>query len=111
MFNFGFSELLLLGAIALLVIGPKQLPEVARALARTLNELKRATGDIGKVLNETKESISKPMQDITDGVNQKIEQAVNDVTDSDKPKSAKIEEEIDNTKEVDSIGGNGTTNG
>ena len=42
----GFTEMLVLGVIALLVIGPKQLPEVARVIGRTLNEFKRATGDL-----------------------------------------------------------------
>ena len=42
----GFAEMLVLGVVALLVIGPKQLPEVARVIGRTLNEFKRATGDL-----------------------------------------------------------------
>jgi len=54
MFDIGFSELLLLGAIALIVIGPKQLPDVARAIARLVNELKRATGDIGSTVLDIK---------------------------------------------------------
>lgn len=54
MFDVGFSELLLLGAIALIVIGPKQLPEVARTIARLINELKRATGDIGSTVLDIK---------------------------------------------------------
>lgn len=45
MFNLGFSELLLLGVIALIFIGPKQLPELARTVGRLLNELKRASSD------------------------------------------------------------------
>lgn len=45
MFNLGFSELLLLGVIALIFIGPSQLPEVARTLGRLLNEFKRASSD------------------------------------------------------------------
>ena len=45
MFNLGFSELLLLGLIALIFIGPNQLPEVARTIGRLLNEWKRATSD------------------------------------------------------------------
>lgn len=45
MFNIGFSELLILGIIALIFLGPQQLPEVARTLGRLLNEWKRATGD------------------------------------------------------------------
>ena len=55
MFNFGLSELILLGAIALIVIGPKQLPELARNLARFVNELKRATTDFRKNFTEVEE--------------------------------------------------------
>lgn len=50
MFNLGFSELLLLGLIALIFIGPNQLPEVARTIGRLLNEWKRATTDIQQTL-------------------------------------------------------------
>lgn len=43
MFNIGFTEMLVLAALALILIGPKQLPEVARTLGRLLNDLKRST--------------------------------------------------------------------
>ncbi len=44
MFGFGsFSHLLVVLVLALILIGPKQLPEVARTLGRLLNELRRAT--------------------------------------------------------------------
>lgn len=46
MFNVGFTELLLVGVIALIFIGPQQLPELARTIGRLLNEFKRATSDI-----------------------------------------------------------------
>lgn len=46
MFNVGFSELIVLGVIGLLVLGPEQLPIVARKLARILNDLKRAKDEI-----------------------------------------------------------------
>lgn len=52
MFNLGFSELLLLGVIALIFIGPKQLPELARTLGRLLNELKRASSDFQQSFTE-----------------------------------------------------------
>jgi sec-independent protein translocase protein TatB len=45
MFGLGFSEIVLLAIIALVVVGPKQLPDVARTIGRFLNELKRATDD------------------------------------------------------------------
>ncbi len=46
MFGLSFGEILVVAVIALIFIGPKQLPEVARALAKLINELKRAMGDI-----------------------------------------------------------------
>ena len=46
MFNLGFSELILIAIIALIFIGPKQLPEIARTIGRALNELKRASNDL-----------------------------------------------------------------
>lgn len=52
MFGLGLSELIMLGVLALLLIGPKQLPEVARTLGRFINDLKRSaeglTDDIKK---------------------------------------------------------------
>lgn len=42
----GFTEMLLLAAIALIVIGPKQLPDMARVLGRMINEFRRATSDL-----------------------------------------------------------------
>ncbi len=43
MFGLSLPEILFLAVLALVVIGPKQLPEVARTLGRFLNELKRST--------------------------------------------------------------------
>ena len=52
MFGFGFPELLLLFAIALVVIGPKRLPDLARALGRGFAEFKRATDELKTTLTE-----------------------------------------------------------
>jgi Tat protein translocase TatB subunit len=52
MFNLGFSELIVVCVIALIFIGPKQLPEVARMIGRLLNEWKRATSDLKSTLTE-----------------------------------------------------------
>lgn len=43
MLGFSLGEILFLAILALVVVGPKQLPEVARQVAKFLNELKRAT--------------------------------------------------------------------
>lgn len=43
MFGLGMSEILFLAVLALVVIGPKELPQLARTLGRFLNELKRTS--------------------------------------------------------------------
>jgi len=71
MFNLGFTELLLLGAIALIFIGPKQLPDVARTLGRFLNELKRASSDFQETLTAPiKEDVQKRITEHRHGHNE-----------------------------------------
>lgn len=43
MFNLGFTEMLFIAGLALILIGPKQLPEVARTIGRMMNDLRRST--------------------------------------------------------------------
>lgn len=43
MFGLGLSEIFFLAVLALILIGPDKLPEMARNLARFINDLKRAT--------------------------------------------------------------------
>ncbi|WP_157865747.1 twin-arginine translocase TatA/TatE family subunit [Bdellovibrio bacteriovorus] len=46
------SEIIFLAVLALIVIGPKELPELARTLGRFLNELKRSTDSMGDELKQ-----------------------------------------------------------
>ncbi|MGA1846362.1 twin-arginine translocase TatA/TatE family subunit [Deferribacter abyssi] len=56
MFGFGMSELILIMVIALIVIGPKKLPEVAKALGKGYAEFKKA-------LNEFKEAVNIDLEE------------------------------------------------
>ena len=46
MFGIGMPELLLILAVALIVLGPKKLPELARALGKGMAEFRRATEEL-----------------------------------------------------------------
>ncbi len=50
MFGIGMPEMLLILAIALIVIGPKKLPDLAKSLGRALGEFKRATSEIKETM-------------------------------------------------------------
>jgi len=52
MFGIGFTEILLILGIALVVIGPKNLPELARAVGKGYAEFMKGFGEIKKTLEE-----------------------------------------------------------
>ena len=73
MFNIGFSELIVVLLIAFLVVGPKDLPKVARWLGRMvkklkqlIREVKQETGwdDLEKELKDTKASVTGLKKDL-----------------------------------------------
>ena len=51
MFGMGMPEILLILAIALIVIGPKKLPDIAKALGRAMGEFKRSTNELKDTIN------------------------------------------------------------
>jgi len=45
MFGIGMPEMIMILVVALIVIGPKKLPEIAKGLGRAFHEFKKATND------------------------------------------------------------------
>ncbi len=74
MFDIGFGEMILLAVIALIAIGPKQLPEVARVVGRFLNELKRMTGDFTSTLMDARHSTTQLFQETQEQIAKSLEQ-------------------------------------
>jgi Sec-independent protein translocase protein TatA len=74
MFGLGFTELIFLGVLGLLLIGPKQLPEVARTVARFINELKRATEGLSSEFKGMADTEFKPRSRPSNQVNYDSEQ-------------------------------------
>jgi TatA/E family protein of Tat protein translocase len=50
--NIGFPELLIILAVALLIFGPKKLPEVGRSIGKALREFRRTTDEIKEKIEE-----------------------------------------------------------
>lgn len=51
MFGLGFWEIIVILTIGLLVLGPKQLPKVARTIGRSLGELRRTADDFKREIS------------------------------------------------------------
>jgi len=66
MFGIGMPELLLILAIALIVVGPSKLPDLAKALGKGLAEFRRAANEIkdNLDLDDTFTDLKKEVQDI-----------------------------------------------
>ena len=54
MFGIGLPELLVIMIVALIVLGPKRLPEVAQALGKALAELRKATSGVTEELHNAR---------------------------------------------------------
>jgi TatA/E family protein of Tat protein translocase len=74
MFGMGMPEILLILAIALIVIGPKKLPDLAKSMGRAMREFKKATSElkesleIDSELGDVKKTFSDMNQDIKESV-------------------------------------------
>ena len=66
--SIGGTELMVIMVIALLVFGPRKLPELGRSLGKGLSEFKRASNDLKRSLEEeiSLEERSEPSKQIDD---------------------------------------------
>ncbi|MER3403629.1 MAG: twin-arginine translocase subunit TatB [Armatimonadota bacterium] len=55
--SIGFTELLVLFVLALLIFGPKKLPEIARSVGQAMREFKKAGEEVTRSLEEPVEEV------------------------------------------------------
>jgi Tat protein translocase TatB subunit len=67
MFGIGMPELIIIMVVALIVIGPKKLPDLARALGRGMAEFRKATQDIKETL-ELDDELKEVKRDLADSI-------------------------------------------
>lgn len=74
MFNIGAGELIIILLIAFVVVGPKDLPKIGRALGRGIRQMKGFMGELQETVNtkETKTYIDDLTKDIS-GVQKDLE--------------------------------------
>ncbi len=68
MFGIGMPELLVILGLALIILGPKKLPEIARGLGRAMREFRRATDDIKDQFDEE----TKELKDVTETLGEEV---------------------------------------
>ena len=83
--SIGPSELILIFVIALLVFGPKKLPEIGRSVGKALREFKKTSEEIkGRIEEEIEASeikdIRKDIQAGVDGIKSEVKSFADEIT-------------------------------
>lgn len=82
MFNLGFQEILIILVVALIFVGPKKLPELARAIGKGIREFQRGT-------REFRDEIAAAGDRDDDQPEKKVESGGSDTCDADGKKEKK----------------------
>ena len=93
MFDIGFSELVVIGVVALIVVGPERLPRVARTLGHLAGRLQRYVSDV-------KSDISREMElEDLRKMRDSVQQAASSFESSVKGELDKTESELNQSVE------------
>ena len=78
MFGIGMPELILIAVVALIVLGPKKLPDLAKSLGRAVREFRKATSELKETLQVDNEfsEVKKAFSDFHSDVNQTIQSEI-----------------------------------
>ncbi|QSR71970.1 Sec-independent protein translocase protein TatB [Aeromonas jandaei] len=85
MFDIGFSELILIAIVALMILGPERLPAVARTLGGLTARLQRAIANIKADIQQEHhvfsdvETMRRDLQDTAQSLQQRLENEVHSV--------------------------------
>jgi Tat protein translocase TatB subunit len=66
MFGIGFPELIVIMVVALIVVGPSKLPELAKSLGKAFNEFRRMADEVKETLEEEVLKEEEKKEDVAD---------------------------------------------
>ncbi len=106
MFNLGIQELIVIFIIALLFIGPKQLPDLAKTLGKIFRDFKRASNEITdsvqrevRKIDDFKEDVAKDIKkDVDFKLLSEAESVATNSTETTTTETNKPEEPSDDSK-------------
>lgn len=83
MFDIGFSEMVVIAVVALIVIGPERLPKVARTVGHLFGRMQRYVNDVKADISREMEldelrKLQASVQDAAQTINQSISKEVSD---------------------------------
>ena len=82
MFGIGFGELIIIFVIALLVVGPQKLPEMAKSLARVLKEVRKTSDEFqASFLRDTGPEVQGLLSNPKETIKRHLENEVQEVLD------------------------------
>lgn len=90
MFGIGLPELILILGIALIVVGPERLPELAKSLGKGINELKKAATALKESVNEEIKEEADPWRQNLDATTPADLPGVNAPLPASEPPSAAV---------------------
>jgi TatA/E family protein of Tat protein translocase len=77
----GYQEMVLIFIVALLLFGPKKLPEIGRTVAKALGEFRKASADLKETWQREMAAIDRETQDVRSELHEEVQKLTESTTD------------------------------